>query len=160
MPFNALIPAGRTTYYLRGTVKAGKKSRSVYESTGAGSRQSGVVARAEEIRLRRESEIYAEMLYGAQAVATFTEAAAGYCEDRQRRRIARNAALIGQPDKEAKYVAKCVKFLRKRQVADVPLVDYLPDSKRHLAKYFDELHIAKGTSWQLCRWRPMYTSPS
>jgi len=146
MSLKVCIPAGRTTYYLRGTVRAGKKSRSVYETTGVGAGEPGATTRAEEIRLRREGEIYNELLYGAAAVKTFIEAAADYADVRNRRRIAGNPALAGQPDKEIEYVIKWVNFLRARRVADIPLNEFVESSKRHLAAYFDEMHIAKGNS--------------
>src|SRR4051812_27040774 len=84
----AYLPPGRAHWYLRGTVKAGKRSRSVYESTGIGAGEPGAGQKAEELRLRREGEIYRELLYGPKSVITFTEAAAEYCEARARRRMA------------------------------------------------------------------------
>jgi hypothetical protein len=156
MPLTAKVPPGREHFYLRGTVRAGQKSRSVYESTGVGARQPGGAAKAEEIRLRRESEIYQELLYGPKTVVTFTQAASGYCEHRARQRLIENPALAGWPDPEALYVAKWIKFLRGRSVADIPLIDFIEDERRrrqaakdgrnssHLKAYFDELHIAKG----------------
>lgn len=146
MPLKASVPPGRSTFYLRGTVKAGKRSRSVYESTGVGAGEPGAAARAEEIRLRREGEIYHEILYGPQSVVTFTQAAADYCDRRAKRRVDENPSLAGKPDKEAEYVAKWVRFLRRRGVADIPLADFCAQGARHLAAYFDELHRAKGNS--------------
>lgn len=143
MPLKACVPPGRTTFYLRGTVKAGKRSRSVYESTGIGAGEPGARERAEEIRLRREGEIYHELLHGPQAVVTFTEAAAGYGDKRARERVARNPALAGRPDKEMEYVAKWVRFLRARGVADIPLEEFCASGTEHLDAYFAELHIAK-----------------
>jgi hypothetical protein len=146
MPLRAYVPEGRAHYYLRGTVKAGKKSRSVYESTGIGAGLPGAAARAEEIRLQREGEIYHELLYGARSVVTFTQAAAEYCEDRNKRRIAENPALAGRSDKQAEYVAKWIRFLRGRNAADIPLVDFCAEAPRLLDAYFDELHRARGNS--------------
>jgi len=161
MPLTAKIPPGREHFYLRGTVRAGKKSRSVYESTGIREGEPGAAAKAEEIRLRREGEIYHELLYGPKTVVTFTQAAAEYCEDRNRQRLIANPALVGRPDPEAVYVAKWVRFLRGRGVADIPLEDFIADERArrkaapenakapgrntsHLKAYFDELHVAKG----------------
>jgi hypothetical protein len=116
----------------------------------------GAAAKAEEIRLRREGEIYHELLYGPKTVVTFTQAAAAYCEDRNRQRLIANPALAGRPDPEALYVAKWIKFLRGRGVADIPLEDFITDERQrrkaakdgrntsHLKAYFDELHVAKG----------------
>jgi integrase len=156
MPLTAKVPPGREHFYLRGTVRAGKKSRSVYESTGIGQGLPGAAAKVEEIRLRREGEIYHELLYGPKTVVTFTQAAAAYCEDRNRQRLIANPALAGRPDPEALYVAKWIKFLRGRGVADIPLEDFITDERQrrkaakdgrttsHLKAYFDALHVAKG----------------
>jgi len=163
MPLKAKVPKGRTYYYLRGTVKAGKKSRSVYESTGIGAGEAGAAARVEEIRLQRETKIYNALLYGEQHVVTFTEAATDYCEQRYQDRVAENPERAGAADKEAEYVAKWIRFLRDRGVADIPLADYVEDENRrrqtpvrkgeakrspkdlsHIGAYFSELHDAKG----------------
>jgi len=58
---------GRTTISAA-LSKPGRKSRSVYESTGIGKGKPGAAAAAEEIRLQRETAIYNELLYGPQAV--------------------------------------------------------------------------------------------
>jgi integrase len=150
MPLRAYIPPGRDFYYLRGTVRAGKKSRSIFESAGIGKREPSAATRAEEIRLRRETEIYNELLYGPKRVVTFTENASDYCEKRNRDRVAENPALAGTPDKEAEYVAKWITFLRRRGLADIPLSEFCDERREEtvkaLAAYFREVHDAKGNA--------------
>jgi integrase len=41
------------------------------------------------------------------------------------------------------YIAKWVRFLRARGVADIPLADFSQSGKRHIDAYFADLHIAK-----------------
>lgn len=150
MPLKTYIPPGRAFYYLRGTVRAGKKARSVYESAGIGKGEPGAATRAEEIRLRRETEIYNELLYGSRRVVTFTENASDYCEKRNRDRVAENPTLAGAPDKEAEYVAKWITFLRRRGLADLPLSEFCDERRegavKAIAAYFREVHDAKGNA--------------
>lgn len=150
MPLRAYIPPRREFYYLRGTVRAGKKARSIFESAGIGKGEPSAATRAEEIRLRRETEIYNELLYGPKRVITFTENASEYCEKRNRDRVAENPALAGLPDKEAEYVAKWITFLRRRGLADIPLSEFCDERRddvlRTLGDYFREVHDAKGNT--------------
>ncbi|HVJ31589.1 MAG TPA: tyrosine-type recombinase/integrase [Terriglobia bacterium] len=144
MPLRAVVPPGRTTYYLRGTVKAGQRSRSVFESTGIRVGSAGAQQKANEIRLQREAKIYRELIHGADAVVTWSEAAAHYCEKRHLKRVARNRALADMPDKEAEYVLKLTSYFRRKAIDNIPLADFCDQVGPHLAAYFKEKHIAKG----------------
>jgi integrase len=148
MPLRVEVPKGRASWYIRGTVKAGRRSRSVYESTGIGAGDPNARREAEKAKKRREPELVAELLAESDPTptVTFTEAAADYGSARERARLARNPALAGVPDKEMEYVAKWITFLRSRGVADIPLFDACakPDLEEAIGAYFDELHIAKG----------------
>ena len=59
------------TWYLRGTVRG----VSIYESTGTHDKKA-----AEQIRIKRESDLLNASIFGKQAIATFPDAAASYLE--------------------------------------------------------------------------------
>jgi hypothetical protein len=144
MPLRVEVPKGRGFWYIRGTVHAGKRSRSVYESTGIGAGDPRGRYKAEKVKEKREPQLIQEVLTDPLERVTFTEAAADYGAGRERDRIARNPALKGQPDKEMEYVAKWVTFLRARGLADIPLTEMCTKAAPALATYFDEKHIQKG----------------
>lgn len=62
-------------WYLRGTVKVGDESRSVYETTGVADEGT-----AEIIRTQKEDSITKQLLHGEEYVATFDDAATSYLE--------------------------------------------------------------------------------
>jgi hypothetical protein len=144
MPLRVEVPKGRGFWYIRGTVHAGKRSRSVYESTGIGAGDPRGRYKAEKVKEKREPQLIQEVLTDPLERVTFTEAAADYGAERERERIARNPALKGQPDKEMEYVAKWVTFHRARGLADIPLTEMCTKAAHALATYFDEKHIQKG----------------
>jgi hypothetical protein len=144
MPLRVEVPKRRRFWYIRGTVHAGKRSRSVYESTGIGAGEPRGRYKAEKVKEKRERQLIQEVLTDPLERVTFTEAAADYGAERERERIARNPALKGQPDKEMEYVAKWVTFLRARGLADIPLMEMCTKVAPALATYFDEKHIQKG----------------
>src|SRR5687768_9779052 len=104
MPLRVEVPKGRSFWYIRGTVHAGKRSRPVYESTGVGAGEPRGRRKAEKIKELREPQVLKELLTDPLEQVTFTEAAADYGAKRERERVARNPALKGQPDKEMEYV--------------------------------------------------------
>ena len=67
-----LFQRGRI-WYIRGTVRAGQSSQTVYESTRVAGR-----ATAEIIATKREAAILEELIHGKKAVATFGQAARSY----------------------------------------------------------------------------------
>lgn len=92
MPLRIVSIPGRPVLYLRGTVRG----QSVYESTGTSNR--GI---AEEIRAKREREMFERAIYGAKAVVTFSEAAQSYLDAEDRspatdRAVARIIAYLGK----------------------------------------------------------------
>lgn len=159
MPLRAYLPAGRETYYLRGTVKAGNRSRSVYESTGIRAGTPGAQQKADEIRIQRETKIYRELIHGEETVVTWTEAAAHYCEKRNLLRTSRNPALAETPDKEAEYVLKLLTYFRRKGIADIPLTDFCDRASVVIDGYFKDMHIAKGNKLPtMTRERDTYNS--
>lgn len=100
---------GRTTLYIRGTVRG----QSLFESAGTDSPEL-----AEAYRAKREAELYARSVYGARAVVDFATAAASYLTAEARkpgtkaliRRLAvhfgtRPLAKIGQEELDRAYAA-------------------------------------------------------
>jgi integrase len=121
MSLKVVIPKGRASYYLRGTVTVGRKSRSVYETTGIRVGQAGAKALTQEIRLTREVQIRDELLRGAPATKTWLDLAVKYCEKRQAKRVTRDPSLKDSPDPEAWFVLRLTNFFVSRGVADLPL---------------------------------------
>jgi integrase len=72
MPLKVVQRHGSPNFYLRGTIRG----VAVDETTGTDDRQ-----RAEEIRIRRESEILDRRIHGTRKTATFLEATVMYLED-------------------------------------------------------------------------------
>ncbi|NIA70748.1 site-specific integrase [Pelagibius litoralis] len=64
--------------WLKGTVRAGKKSRRIRESTGLDCRTRGARQLAESLRITREKEVLDELVHGSVPAVTFSTAAAGY----------------------------------------------------------------------------------
>src|ERR1700738_2616528 len=62
-------------YRVRGTVKVGKKSKYVEESTGFADAQL-----ANQYRIKREGEIVQELLYGVRASHSFADVTVEYIE--------------------------------------------------------------------------------
>jgi len=62
-------------WYIRGTVKVGERSQSVYESTGVSDK-----GQAETLRIQTEGRIAEELLHGKKRVVTFEEAMVSYGE--------------------------------------------------------------------------------
>lgn len=169
MPIEKYERPGTQIFYGRGTIKIGEKSRSVYESSGI---RKGT-PRADELfdnwRIKRETEIQNELLYGKSAVVTWTQAAASRLEVRalkkearrvERRRerqeleeAARAAGFEVEPeapeqegDDEAQYVLWITDFFRGRTVegeavSERPLRLLSQDD---INAYFKECHIVKG----------------
>lgn len=127
--------------YLKGTVRFGKKSRSVCESTGLRAGDPNSKERFEFLRIQRENEIIKELQFGRAAVVTWTQAAADRLERRARELKAAGRPISEYGDKESEYVLKLTDFFRLKGVADKPLVE-LP--KRVVNEYFDVHHISKG----------------
>src|SRR5271169_875924 len=77
MPLTLVPPrADRSpNYRVRGTVKVGKKSKYVEESTGFADAKL-----ADLYRIKRESEIVQELLYGVRASHSFADVAVEYIE--------------------------------------------------------------------------------
>lgn len=156
MSLRVEVPKGRAFWYIRGTVKAGRKSRSIYETTLVGAGEPNARAKAERYRKQREPELVAELLaeQDPNPTVTWAEAAADYGESRKRARVARNPALADLPDKELEYVDKWLTFFEAKGVAHIPLDKACTEiaQKGLLGKYFDEMHIAKGnklsTMWR------------
>lgn len=85
MPLRVVRRPGRETLYLRGTVGG----QSVYESAGTGD-----AGRAEQVRAKREAELWTASVYGARAVVTFATAAESYL--RAESRSAGQRALVAR----------------------------------------------------------------
>lgn len=148
MPLRVEVPKGRAFWYIRGTIKAGRRTGSVYESTGIGAGEPDGRRKAEKAKRQREPELVAQLLAEQDPTPTvsFTEAAADYGESRRTRRLMLNPALAERSDKEMEYVAKWITFLRARGLADLPLHQACakPQWAEALVDYFDEMHVAKG----------------
>lgn len=75
MPLKLVTKAGSKNLYIRGTVSG----QSIFESTGTPDKRI-----AEEIRRKREAELWHETIYGKRSVITFAEAVTAYLDDRPR----------------------------------------------------------------------------
>lgn len=75
MPLKLVKTPKSKNLYIRGTVSG----KSVFESTGTSDRKL-----AEEIRRKREAELWHETIYGKRAVITFAEAVTAYIDDKPR----------------------------------------------------------------------------
>lgn len=153
MPLKVITIANRKTYYLRGTVSTSLSSeaRSVYESTGIRVGSPNALRLAEEIRLRREKQIYQELIHGPESLTTFAEAAAAYARTRHERRKLEDPQNADLPDKEVEYVLKWATFFRSKGVADIPLREFLPKCADLIAEYFQVMHAAKGNKLSTMR---------
>jgi hypothetical protein len=124
MPLKIVQFKKRPSYYLRGTVTAGRKSRRVYESIGIRHGETGSKARAEEVRIQREAEIVQELLYGVAVEKSWMDLALAYGQQRQDKRVADDPALKDRPDPEMGYVIRLTDFFRKIKVAEAPLREF------------------------------------
>jgi integrase len=77
MPLKVVPRRGRRFLYLRGTVRG----TPIYEST-----ETSDPDRADELRIKREKEIWDQSIHGKQATVTFAEAAGHYLTDAPRTR--------------------------------------------------------------------------
>ncbi|WP_182356519.1 tyrosine-type recombinase/integrase [Komagataeibacter europaeus] len=77
MPIKVVSVPKSKNLYLRGTVSG----QSIFESTGTSDKRT-----AEEIRRKREAELWEETVYGKRAVITFAEALASFIADRPQSR--------------------------------------------------------------------------
>jgi len=104
MPLTLVPPRkGKSpNYRLRGTVKAGHKSKYIDETTGVTDRR-----RAEEIRSRRENEVLDELIHGVKPRHSFTEAAVNYAETLAPGSTQR-LAIIGKIRKTDGKVSPCL----------------------------------------------------
>lgn len=126
--------------YLRGTIKAGKKSRSIYESSGIREGDANSKERFNTYRIKREAEILDELIYGKKATVTWTQAAASYCERRHKRLVAQGRDPEA-PDEEAARVLEITDFFRARGCADRPLKDL---TRTDVDAYFEWRHLSRG----------------
>jgi hypothetical protein len=132
--------AGRASVIDGDTLEIHGKRIRILDIDAPEARQPCIKPSGEEWRCGQQASLALADWIGTQTV---TEAAAAYGEKRARERVARNPALAGLPDKEMEYIAKWVRFLRSRGVADIPLADFCQSGKRHIDAYFADLHIAK-----------------
>lgn len=64
--------------WIKGTVRAGSKSRYIRESTGVDRRTEKAAQRAHQVRTRREAEVFDELVHGKLPRVTFSAAADSY----------------------------------------------------------------------------------
>lgn len=141
MPLKIKERAG--VYYLRGTVQAGKrKSGPIFETTGIRVGERGTKARADQIRIRRESEIITELLHGRKATVTWIEAATAYCERRQQHLSQTKPRFDPKaPDDTAGIVLQLTDFFQSRGKDSAPLTSL---TKADLNTYFQVRHFDRG----------------
>ncbi|WP_395015098.1 tyrosine-type recombinase/integrase [Dongia sp.] len=124
MPLKLKTYKGRPYYYLRGTVKANRKRVRIYETTGIRIGTPGAKARAQELLIRRQSELLEELTSGKPARdLSWTEVAMLYCKARALSRISKRPELEGTIDPEAGYVLRLTNFLIRRKAAGRPIGD-------------------------------------
>lgn len=143
MPLTIKERAG--VYYLRGTVQAGKrKSSPIYETTGIRVGQPGAKGCVDQIRIKRESEIIAELLHGRKSTVTWIEAAAAYCERRQRKLSQTNPRYDPEAgDDTAGIVLEITHFFQSRGKDCSPLTDLTGED---LNAYFQARHFDRGNA--------------
>ncbi|WP_278368626.1 tyrosine-type recombinase/integrase [Acetobacter orientalis] len=98
MPLKLVTSSKSKNLYLRGTV-AGK---SIFESTGTPNKRL-----AEEIRRKREAELWNETIYGKRAVITFAEAVTAYLDDKPRSKATQ------------RYLLKLLDHFGERKLIDI-----------------------------------------
>lgn len=138
-------------WYLRGTVRAGEESRSVYETTGLRVGGADAEKRAHALRIRRENAILDELLYGEKAVVTWTEAAARRIEHRAGQRRVKRPDLAHQPDPEAWYVLRITDFFRTRMVDGKSVADrpVRTITQADIEAYFEKVHAGHKLSTRM-----------
>jgi integrase len=115
MPLTLVAPRKGLSpnYRIRGTVKAGVKSRYIDETTGVANRQL-----AEQIRIKREAEILQELIHGVRASHSFAEAAVEYIEDVKPTGPQRDA-IIGRSRKDGTVGPNLVDDLGEKPVDQI-----------------------------------------
>jgi site-specific recombinase XerD len=140
MSLKVVVPSGRKSFYIRGTVRAGIKSRDVYASTGIGVQDPNGRRLAEELRFQTEERVRTELIFGAKAVVSWRQAVEDYAENRTKQRNQRDASLANEPDKQIEYVLKWTHWFDQRGKLDTPL--HTIDDE-DLARYFAVHHESK-----------------
>ncbi|MBV1833040.1 tyrosine-type recombinase/integrase [Novacetimonas pomaceti] len=98
MPLKVVKRAKSENFYLRGNVSG----QSIFESTGTSDRRI-----AEEIRRKREAELWQETVYGKRAVITFAEAVTAYLDDRPRSQATQ------------RYLLRLMPYFGKMRLSDI-----------------------------------------
>ena len=159
MPLKLKQYKNRPHYYLRGTVKANRKRVRIFETTGIRIGSPGAKAKAEELRLRREAQLFEHLTTGKPSQdPSWNEVAALYCEARARERVSKRPELEGTTDPEAGYVLRLTDFLVTRKAAHRPISELKIEDvqdyfNKHLrGKELSYLHRCRNNYLAVMNW--------
>ena len=159
MPLKLKQYKNRPHYYLRGTVKANRKRIRIFETTGIRVGSPGAKAKAEELRLRREAQLFEQLTTGKPSQdLSWNEVAVLYCKARALKRVSKRPELAGTTDPEAGYVLRLTDFLATKKAAHRPiselnLEDVQAYFNNHLrGKELSYLHRCRNSYLAVMNW--------